>query len=123
MFVMLLAAAAASSVPSPATPTDRGNPLRFDSSRWEEVRSAGAVGQMSDATLADEHGGSALVLSNQSLDSVVSGNSIGGNYTAGLTSFGPQSFENFSGMGNITVNTGAQSSLQSAMNVTINIGN
>jgi hypothetical protein len=32
-------------------------------------------------------------------------------------------FTNFNGMGNVVINTGAQANLQSAMNLTINLGN
>lgn len=75
-----------------------------------------------DATLSDTRGGQAIVIGNQTLNSSVAA-SLVGNYTAGAVSFSDSAFANFAGMGNIVINTGAQANLQSAMNLTINLGN
>ncbi|HEX7819437.1 MAG TPA: hypothetical protein VF463_02330 [Sphingobium sp.] len=73
--------------------------------------------------MGSARGGVAIVVGNQTLKSSLSGNTIAGNYTAGAVSFSDNAFSNFNGMGNVVVNTGAQANLQSAMNLTINLGN
>lgn len=78
---------------------------------------------LDDAALGSARGGVAIVVGNQTLKSSLSGNTIAGNYTAGAVSFSDNAFSNFNGMGNVVVNTGAQANLQSAMNLTINLGN
>jgi hypothetical protein len=83
-----------------------------------------AAGTMlDDATLSNARGGQAIVVGNQTLKSSISGSTIAGNYTAGAISLSDNAFSNFSGMGNVIINTGAQANLQSAMNVTVNLAN
>ena len=82
-----------------------------------------ATRPLDDSTLSDTRGGQGFVIGNQTLKSSLSGNTIAGNYTAGAVSFSDNAFSNFSGMGNVVINTGAQASLQSAMNITVNLGN
>lgn len=74
-----------------------------------------------DATLGNARGGEVIVVGNQALTSGIT-SSLVGNYTAGTVSFSGSAFSNFAGMGNIVVNTGAQASLQSAINLTVNLG-
>ncbi|MET0252136.1 MAG: hypothetical protein ABW203_08165 [Novosphingobium sp.] len=74
-----------------------------------------------EASLDSERGGQSVVVGNQSLTAVTTGNVLNGDYTAGSVSFSDNSFSNFNGLGNVSINTGAQVSLQSAMNVVINI--
>jgi hypothetical protein len=78
---------------------------------------------LDDAALGSARGGEAIVVGNQTLKSSLSGNTIAGNYTAGAVSMSDNAFTNFNGMGNVVINTGAQANLQSAMNLTINLGN
>ena len=78
---------------------------------------------LNDATLGEERGGQAIVIGNQALQSSLSGNTIAGNYIAGAISLWDNAFANFNGMGNVVINSGAQANLQSAMNLTVNLGN
>lgn len=67
-------------------------------------------------------GGQSLVITNQTMDSVVSGNVLKGDYTAGAVTLSDFALSNFNGVGNLLINTGAQVSAQSGMNLTINLG-
>lgn len=82
----------------------------------------GHIETLTDSQLADLRGGEALVVSNQTLTAITSGNVINGNYTAGNVSLSDQALSNFNGVGNLLINTGAQVSLQTGMNLTINVG-
>jgi len=66
-------------------------------------------------------GQTTVVVGNQTLDAITSGNIIGGNVIAGAISVSDAAFSNFNGMGNIAINTGTQVSLQSGINVIINL--
>lgn len=77
---------------------------------------------LDDVILGEERGGQAIVIGNQTLQSSLTGNTIAGNYTAGAISFSDNAFANFNGMGNVVINSGAQANLQSAMNLTVNLG-
>ena len=76
---------------------------------------------VTDAELANYRGGQNVVTGNQTLNSNTTGNTINGNYTAGSINILNSAFSNFNGIGNFAINTGAQVSLQSAMNLTINV--
>ncbi|MBS0284351.1 MAG: hypothetical protein JSS15_08010 [Proteobacteria bacterium] len=78
---------------------------------------------LDDAQLGQERGGQAIVVGNQTLNSSLTGNTIAGNYTAGAITLSDNAFANFNGMGNVVINSGAQANLQSAMNLTVNLGN
>ena len=73
----------------------------------------------SSATFAADRGSSCR---NQTLVAITSGNVIAGDYVAGNVSLSDNALSNFSGIGNVLINTGAQVSLQTGMNVTINVG-
>jgi hypothetical protein len=79
------------------------------------------------ASSLDDHeldalrGGDEFVVSNQTLTGLTTGNVINGDYTAGNVTISDSAFSSFTGMGNILINTGAQVSLQTGMNVTINV--
>ncbi|MFT4025600.1 MAG: hypothetical protein QM676_02170 [Novosphingobium sp.] len=77
---------------------------------------------LSPAELDRNRGGETLVLSNQSLNAVTSGNTLNGNYTAGAITLSDRALSNFNGVGNFAINTGAQVTLQSGLNLTINLG-
>jgi hypothetical protein len=74
-----------------------------------------------DGDLQQLRGGETLVVTDQTLVAVTSGNVINGNYTAGPVSISDMALSNFNGFGNLLINTGAQVSLQTGMNVTINV--
>lgn len=85
-------------------------------------RSESGESQVLDASeLQNQRGGQTLVVGNQTLNAVSSGNVLNGDYSAGAISFSDNAFANFNGLGNVAINTGAQVSLQSGMNVIINI--
>lgn len=74
------------------------------------------------AELDRNRAGETLVLGNQSLEAVATGNVINGNYAAGAITFSENALSNFNGVGNFAINTGAQVTLQSGLNLTINLG-
>jgi hypothetical protein len=77
---------------------------------------------LKDNELDTLRGGQSLVITNQTMDSLVSGNVLNGDYTAGSVALSDFALSNFNGVGNLLINTGAQVSAQSGMNLTINLG-
>lgn len=65
--------------------------------------------------------GNQLAINNQLLNAENTGNTINGDYTAGDVNLADNALSGFNGLGNFVFNTGAQSSLQAGMSVTINI--
>lgn len=86
------------------------------------VRSERKSPMLKDAELETLRGGQSLVITNQTMDSIVSGNVLKGDYTAGAVTLSDFALSNFNGVGNLLINTGAQVSAQSGMNLTINLG-
>ena len=78
---------------------------------------------LNDNELDTLRGGQSLVITNQTMNSIVSGNVLKGDYTAGAVTLSDFALSNFNGVGNLLINTGAQVSAQSGMNLTINLGN
>jgi hypothetical protein len=76
---------------------------------------------LSDDDLGLLRGGEVLVVTDQTLLAVTSGNVINGDYAAGSISLSDFSLSNFTGVGNLMFNSGAQNSLQSGINLTINV--
>lgn len=76
---------------------------------------------LSDAELADQRGGEAIVVTNQTLTAITSGNVLNGDYMAGAVTLSDNALSSFNGVGNLLINTGAQVSLQTGMNLTINV--
>jgi hypothetical protein len=97
----------AKAAPSTAIPTD-ADPF------------AQAV-RVSDGDLDQNRGGESIVVGNQTLRAITSGNTLNGDYAAGSITLTNGALSNFNGIGNFAINTGAQVSLQSGMNLTINI--
>ena len=77
---------------------------------------------LNDTELETLRGGQSLTITNQTMDSIVSGNVLKGDYTAGAVTLSDFALSNFNGVGNLLINTGAQVSAQSGMNLTINLG-
>jgi hypothetical protein len=73
------------------------------------------------AQLRGEGENKTITIANQNLTSTVSNPSIGGDLTSGDVSLSDNALSSFNGLGNIVINTGSQVSLQSGMNVTINL--
>ena len=86
------------------------------------VRAERKSPMLKDAELGTLRGGQSLVITNQTMDSIVSGNVLKGDYTAGAVTLSDFALSNFNGVGNLLINTGAQVSAQSGMNLTINLG-
>ena len=84
-----------------------------------EIQAEPAI--LSNSELDRLRGGESIVVTNQTLTAITSGNVINGNYAAGDVSLSDFALSNFNGLGNILINTGAQVSLQTGMNVTINV--
>ena len=79
-------------------------------------------GELDDDELTALRGGESLIVSNQTLTAITSGNVINGNYTAGSVALSDQALSSFNGVGNLLINTGGQVALQTGMNLTINVG-
>src|SRR3546814_20832279 len=77
---------------------------------------------LKDSELDTQRGGQSLVITNQTMDSIVAGNVLNGDYTAGSVALSDFALSNFNGVGNLLINTGAQVSAQSGMNLTIHPG-
>ena len=75
-----------------------------------------------DEVLGDLRGGESLTVANQTMVAITTGNVLNGDYTAGSVSLSDFALSNFNGVGNLMINTGAQVSLQTGMNLTINVG-
>jgi len=86
------------------------------------VRTERKSPMLNDNELDTLRGGQALVITNQTMESLVSGNVLKGDYTAGAVTLSDFALSNFNGVGNLLINTGAQVSAQSGMNLTINLG-
>jgi hypothetical protein len=76
---------------------------------------------LTDDALGQLRGGESLTVANQTLVAITSGNVMNGDYTAGSVSLSDFALSNFNGVGNLLINTGAQVSLQTGMNLTINV--
>jgi hypothetical protein len=81
-----------------------------------------ATDVLSDSELGELRGGESMIITNQTLVAITSGNVINGGYVAGNISLSDFALSNFNGLGNMLINSGAQVSLQTGMNVTINVG-
>lgn len=77
---------------------------------------------LSNEELSDQRGGEQLIVANQTLTAVTQGNVLNGGFLAGDVNLSDSALSSFNGVGNILINTGAQVSLQTGMNLTINIG-
>ncbi|SEH13324.1 hypothetical protein SAMN05428974_0739 [Sphingopyxis sp. YR583] len=130
--VPVLLALAGLSVPVSAQlpPPDAAVPLITEAVPTDIVVTAPAVAahperkspMLKDTELDTLRGGQSLVITNQTMDSIVSGNILKGDYTAGAVTLSDFALSNFNGVGNLLINTGAQVSAQSGMNLTINLG-
>lgn len=76
---------------------------------------------VSETELDDTRGGQAIVAGSQTLTSVLSGNRVNGDYSAGAITLSGDALSNFNGIGNFAINTGAQVSLQTGVNLTIHV--
>lgn len=76
---------------------------------------------MSMSELNEMRGGTQIAINNQTLNAENTGHNIDGDFTAGDVSLGNNALSDFNGLGNFVFNTGAQSSLQAGLSVTINI--
>jgi hypothetical protein len=77
---------------------------------------------LSNEELSGQRGGEQLIVANQTLTAVTQGNVLNGDFLAGDVNLSDSALSSFNGVGNILINTGAQVSLQTGMNLTINIG-
>jgi hypothetical protein len=77
---------------------------------------------LSNEELDEQRGGEQLIVTNQTLTAITQGNVLNGGFLAGDVNLSDSALSSFNGVGNILINTGAQVSLQTGMNLTINIG-
>jgi hypothetical protein len=127
----LAAAALFTAVPASAAPGATANgypaltvviPASVDTLSEPTETSSAEFEIVSEDALSELRGGETLVVGNQTLTAITTGNVINGNYVAGTVSLSDAALSNFSGLGNLLINTGAQNSIQSGMNVVINVG-
>lgn len=76
---------------------------------------------VSNDELAGLRGGQQISVTNQTLTAITAGNVINGDFIAGNVSLSDSALSSFNGVGNLLINTGAQVSLQTGMNITINV--
>lgn len=76
---------------------------------------------LSEDELAGQRGG--FVIGSQTLTAVTTGNVINGDYVAGNVFLSDNALSNFTGVGNLLINTGGQVSVQAAMNLSIDTDN
>ena len=88
---------------APATSTSKAPPLAAEGQSKTPMLSMNELDEM--------RGGTQIAINNQLLNAENTGNTINGDFTAG------------DGLGNFVFNTGAQSSLQAGMSITINVEN
>jgi hypothetical protein len=127
IFILLTGAALTTATPAVAEDVSiDSTPLVSEVDTTDAVQmpafDLGDPNQVSDDELTDLRGGETIVVGNQTLVAITSGNIINGNYTAGNVSLSDNALSGFNGLGNVLINTGAQVSLQTGMNVTINVG-
>jgi hypothetical protein len=79
--------------------------------------------QVSEDELSSLRGGDMVAIGNQTLIGITQGNVISGDYTAGSVAITDNALSNFSGVGNLVINTGGQVTLQSGLNLVINVSN
>lgn len=84
-----------------------------------EAQSESPIMTMSE--LDSMRGGTQIAINSQTLNAENTGNTIGGDFTAGDVSLADNALSGFNGLGNFVFNTGAQSALQAGLSVTINI--
>jgi hypothetical protein len=124
-FTLSLAAGTALALASPAfaDSSSASRPAAAAQSGPAQASPASIEGlsMLSDSDLDKLRGGQEIVLTNQTLTAITSGNVINGNFTAGNVSISDFALSNFNGIGNLLINTGAQDSLQTGMNLTINV--
>jgi hypothetical protein len=89
-------------------------PVKIASARSQHI--------LSNAELNEQRGGEQLIVTNQTLTAITQGNVLNGDFLAGDVNLSDSALSSFNGVGNILINTGAQVSLQTGMNLTINIG-
>lgn len=77
---------------------------------------------ISNDELDGQRGGQTIQITNQTMVAITSGNILNGDYIAGAVTLSDNALSNFNGIGNLLINTGAQVSLQTGMNFTINVG-
>ncbi|QPQ55864.1 hypothetical protein IC614_04570 [Allosphingosinicella flava] len=77
---------------------------------------------ISNEELDGQRGGQTIQITNQTMTAITSGNILNGDYIAGAVTLSDNALSSFNGIGNLLINTGAQVSLQTGMNFTINVG-
>lgn len=85
------------------------------------VRKARSQHMLSNEELSEQRGGEQLIVTNQTLTAITQGNVLNGDFLAGDVTLSDSALSSFNGVGNILINTGAQVSLQTGMNLTINV--
>lgn len=100
--------------------------ITMDENGYNRVQTVGAGLTLADADAIRNNvlsnGAIQLIVTNQTLTAITQGNVLNGDFLAGDVNLSDSALSSFNGVGNILINTGAQVSLQTGMNLTINIG-
>jgi hypothetical protein len=108
--------------PGPVADAKRGEPGPATSQDGAHDGAPAPAVTLSMDELDANRAGETLVLGNQSLKATTTDNVLNGNYVAGAITLSDKALSNFNGVGNFAINTGAQVTLQSGINLTINVG-
>jgi hypothetical protein len=114
--VLLLAFA---SLPAQASAQDIQAPVATEDQTLaaDELEATNGMGVDIDAEVDNSINGS--VVSTQELSATSTDNHIGGDLLSGDVNFSDHALQGFSGIGNFAINTGAQSNIQSSINITV----
>jgi hypothetical protein len=120
--IVIAGAAFATSTPAIAQEAPKQVPSQISTPPVPEPSQAmSEPALLSNSELRELRGGESIVVTNQTMQAITSGNVINGDYSAGNVSLSDSALSNFNGVGNLLINTGAQVSLQTGMNITINV--
>ncbi|HEX2561655.1 hypothetical protein [Phenylobacterium sp.] len=120
IFAAALVAAVVGGRPALAAGPEETAPAVAD--RPAQAAPAQARRLLPEAELSAYNGGQdagVQVQATQTLTATANGNSIGGDLLSGDVTFSDNALDNFSGVGNVVINTGANSNLQGSILVTV----
>lgn len=107
---------------SVAPPAQQGDMIVVTAKKPHNLTKPRSQHVVANAELDAQRGGEQLIVTNQTLTAITQGNVLNGDFLAGDVNLSDSALSSFNGVGNILINTGAQVSLQTGMNLTINIG-
>jgi hypothetical protein len=117
-FLVSALAAGTVAAAEPATPLDGAEPASVSGPSTKSAAVMLSAEEME--TASGGQGVSVEVLTRQQLSGTTSGNTVNaGTLNSGNVSFGADALDGFSGVGNFVINTGANNTLQGAINISV----